>query len=156
MLKGKSAWTHLVWKLPLIAGFIGTCHSWLQCKFLWARCGPENLHPTHARPVLACLCEEKSSYWCTKTLYGKDILTSLQIGRGCLLRQRNFLSSFYLVLLCFLSTSLPGKSFSSGKCCSDNETLCGTSLPCQKIQFWWLFSGWLAWEGGDSNHLCAC
>lgn len=34
--------------------------------------------------------------------------------------------------------------------------LCGTSLPCQKIWVWWLFSGWLAWEGGDSNHLRVC
>lgn len=157
MLKGKSAWTHLVWKLPLIAGFIGTCHSWLQRKFLRARCGPEKLHPTHARPVLACLCEEKSSYSVHKNPLREGYL-DLPTNRKRMPSQAMQFSVLLLPCAAVLPLHLIAREtlFLWQMLLWRWNCLCGTSLPCQKIRFGWLFSGWLAWEGGDSNHLCAC
>lgn len=62
--------------------------------------------------------------------------------------QHTCLSCFYHVLLCFLVTSSPMKPFSSGKHCSDDETL-GMEHPClvRKSGFGG-FLFWLACLGG--------
>lgn len=74
----------------------------------------------------------------------------------CLVRQRAFLSSFNHLLLGFLLISLLGKPFTSGKCCSDDETVY-LGHPCLvRNSHFGRPPVWLAWEGGDSNRFHVC
>lgn len=84
-------------------GFYDTCHSWLQHKFLRARCGPRNLHPTHAGLVLACLCEEKSSYLVHKTPLWEES-PDLATNRKRMISQAAHSSALLLILCCCASS----------------------------------------------------
>lgn len=118
-LKGKSAWTHLVWTdcrfychLPELAWtqvsvrevwpWKHPSHSCQTCPGLlpW---GKELKHPLREGSPDTATNRKEDSPWGTSTL---------------------FCPPFNPVLLCSLPTSLPGKPFSSGKCPSDVETVC--------------------------------